>query len=101
VTAEQVALDPGIGFGKTLEHNLQLLARLGTFTRFARPLVLGVSRKSFIGMITAAEAAERFPGSLAATSLAVAAGAQIIRTHDVAGTLQAVRVAEAIVRAGS
>ncbi|MEY4387347.1 MAG: hypothetical protein RLY20_2630 [Verrucomicrobiota bacterium] len=99
--AEQVALDPGIGFGKTLEHNLQLLAHLGNFTAFARPLVLGVSRKSFIGRIAPSQATDRLPGSLAATSLAVAAGVQMIRAHDVAETVEAVRVAEAIVRTGS
>jgi dihydropteroate synthase len=101
VRAEQVALDPGIGFGKTLQHNLQLLANLGSFTTFARPLVLGVSRKSFIGMIAPSAAADRLPGSLAAASLAVQAGVQIVRAHDVAETLQAVRVAGAIVRTGS
>lgn len=98
VNAEQIALDPGIGFGKTVEHNLQLLAHLGSFIRFARPLVLGVSRKSFIGRIAPSAATDRLPGSLAATSLAVESKVQIIRAHDVAETLQAVRVAEAIVR---
>ena len=96
VPAECVALDPGIGFGKTTEHNLQLLAALGTFRQFARPVVLGVSRKSFIGQIVPAEVSERLPGSLACAALAVAAGTQIIRTHDVAETAQAVRVTEAI-----
>jgi dihydropteroate synthase len=96
VMPEQVALDVGIGFGKTTEHNLQLLAALGSFTRFARPLVLGVSRKSFIGKILAADVAERLPGSLACAALGVEAGVQIIRAHDVAETVQAVRVAEAV-----
>lgn len=99
VSAEQVALDPGIGFGKSVTHNLQLLGALGSFTRFARPLVLGVSRKSFIGKIAPAEVSQRLPGSLACASLAVEAGVQIIRVHDVAETVQAVRVAEAIVKA--
>jgi len=96
---EQVAFDPGIGFGKTVEHNLKLLGALGSFTRLARPLVLGVSRKSFIGKIVPAEVSQRLPGSLACASLAVEAGIQIIRVHDVAETIQAVRVAEAIVKA--
>jgi len=99
VRTEQVALDPGIGFGKSVTHNLQLLGALGSFTRFARPLVLGVSRKSFIGKIAPAEVSQRLPGSLACASLAVEAGVQIIRVHDVAETVQAVRVAEAIVKA--
>ena len=96
VAAEQVVLDPGIGFGKTLEHNLSLLANLRTFTKRRRPLLLGVSRKSFLGKITGAPVNERLPASLACTILAVAAGANIIRTHDVAETLQAIRMAEAI-----
>lgn len=99
VAPEQVALDPGIGFGKSTTHNLQLLGALGSFTRFARPLVLGVSRKSFIGNIVPAPVTERLPGSLACASLAVAHGVQIIRAHDVAATCQAVRVAEAISKA--
>ena len=97
VGADQVVFDVGIGFGKTLEHNLQLLAALRSFTKLERPLLLGVSRKSFIGQVIPAAAAERLPGSLACTCLAVAMGVQIIRTHDVAETVQAVRVAEAIV----
>jgi dihydropteroate synthase len=96
VSAEQVVLDVGIGFGKTLEHNLQLLAALRSFTTLARPLLVGLSRKSFIGALTGAAVPERLPGSLAGAVLAVAAGTQIIRTHDVAETVQAVRVAEAI-----
>jgi dihydropteroate synthase len=99
IPPEQVVLDPGIGFGKTAEHNLQLLAQLGSFTRFARPLMLGVSRKSFLGKITATEVTERLPGSLACAALAVTAGVNIIRAHDVAATVQAVRVAEAIAKA--
>jgi dihydropteroate synthase len=96
VAADQVVLDVGIGFGKTLEHNLQLLSALRSFTTLERPVLLGVSRKSFIGTLSGATVAERLPGSLACTSLAVAAGVQIIRTHDVAETVQAVRMAEAI-----
>jgi dihydropteroate synthase len=88
--------DVGIGFGKTLEHNLQLLAALRSFTKLERPLLLGVSRKSFIGQVIPAAAAERLPGSLACACLAIEAGVQIIRTHDVAETVQAVRVTEAI-----
>jgi dihydropteroate synthase len=96
LAAEQVVLDPGIGFGKTLEHNLQLLANLRIFTRFRRPLLLGVSRKSFIGKFSGAKLNERLPASLACATLALADGVQIIRTHDVAETVRAVRMAEAV-----
>src|SRR5213594_2888992 len=84
VDAVQVVLDPGIGFGKTLEHNLQLLAGLERFTNLNRPVLLGVSRKSFIGKLLGAEVAERLPAALACACLAVRAGARMIRTHDVA-----------------
>ncbi len=96
VAAEQVVLDVGIGFGKTLAHNLQLLAALAEFARFGRPVLLGVSRKSFIQKLLGAEPNERLPASLACASMAVEAGVQIIRTHDVAATVQAVRMTEAV-----
>jgi dihydropteroate synthase len=96
VSSDQVAFDPGIGFGKTLEQNLQLLANLRRFTKLNRPLLLGVSRKSFIGKLLGTTLNERLPASLACATLAVADGAQIIRAHDVAETVQAVRMAEAL-----
>jgi dihydropteroate synthase len=96
VSSDQVVFDPGIGFGKTLEHNLQLLASLRRFTKLRRPLLLGVSRKSFIGKLLGATLNERLPASLACATLAVADGVQIIRAHDVAETVQAVRLAEAL-----
>jgi dihydropteroate synthase len=96
VSSDQVVFDPGIGFGKTLEHNLQLLANLRRFTKLRRPLLLGVSRKSFIGKLLGATLNERLPASLACATLAVADGVQIIRAHDVAETVQAVRLAEAL-----
>lgn len=96
VAADQVILDVGIGFGKTVEHNLQLLAGLRGFTKLERPMLVGVSRKSFIGKLLGAEVAGRLPGSLAGAALAVEAGANLIRTHDVAETVQAVRLAEAV-----
>ncbi len=100
VGAEQVVLDVGIGFGKSVEHNLQLLAALGSFTKWRRPLLLGVSRKAFIGQITAErDAAARLPGSLAGACWGVAAGANIVRAHDVAATRQAVRMTEAVMKA--
>ena len=96
VSSNHVMLDVGLGFGKSLEHNLQLLAELESFTKLKRPLLLGASRKSFIGRLHSVQTAERLPGSLACACLAVEAGVQIIRTHDVAETAQAVRVTEAI-----
>jgi len=96
IKPEQIILDPGIGFGKTMKHNLQLLAGLGSFTKWHRPLLLGISRKSFIEKLTGAKLNERLPGSLACAILAVESGANIIRAHDVAETIQALRMAEAI-----
>jgi len=97
VTSDQVILDVGIGFGKTTEHNLQLLASLNTFTKWKRPIVLGASRKGFIGRITGAEQpADRLPGSLACACWGVAAGASIIRAHDVVATRQSIRMTEGI-----
>ncbi len=96
VEAEQVALDPGIGFGKAPEHNLKLLAGAARFTKRRRPLLLGVSRKSFIGKLLGADVVARLPAALACTVMAARAGANVFRTHDVAATVQALRMAEAI-----
>jgi dihydropteroate synthase len=97
VAREQVVLDVGIGFGKTPEHNLQLLGALGDFTRWNRPLMVGASRKSFVGKLTGqAEAPARLAGSLACACWGRAAGAHIFRVHDVAETRQALRTMEAI-----
>jgi len=96
VDAVQVVLDPGLGFGKTVEHNLQLLAGVERFTKLRRPVLLGVSRKSFIGKLLGAEVNARLPAAVACACLAVKAGVRLIRTHDVAETLQAVRMAEAV-----
>lgn len=96
VKREQVILDPGIGFGKTLEHNLRLLGQLRQFAALGRPLLIGVSRKSFMGKLLGAEAGARLPAALACAVLALESGAQIIRAHDVAETVQALRMAEAI-----
>lgn len=96
VAAEQVVLDPGIGFGKTAEHNLELLGRLAGFTSLGRPLLLGVSRKSFIGKLAGQPDAERLSGALACTVLAAKAGAHIFRTHDVGATMRALRMTEAV-----
>lgn len=96
VSADHVVLDVGIGFGKALEHNLELLARLATFTQLRRPLMLGVSRKSFLGRLTGAATNDRLPGALAASCLGRIRGVDILRTHDVVETAMAVKVTEAI-----
>jgi dihydropteroate synthase len=96
IAAEQVVLDVGIGFGKRLEDNLQLLACMDSFTKWGRPLLLGVSRKSFMGSLLDVPVNERLPASLACSCLAMEQGVHIIRTHDVAETRLAVRMAEAI-----
>ena len=100
VAADQVCVDPGIGFGKTLEHNLALLRSLDRFRDLDAGLVIGVSRKRFIGALTDADdPADRLEGSLAAAVLAAAAGADVVRVHDVRETVRALRVADAIARA--
>jgi dihydropteroate synthase len=91
-----VWLDPGIGFGKTLEHNLELLRRLGELRDLGRPLVVGTSRKSFIGKIDGSEAGDRIGGTIASSVWAAAEGADVLRVHDVAETAQAMAVAGAI-----
>ena len=97
VAADQVVLDVGIGFGKTAGHNLQLLASLKAFTKWKRPILLGASRKGFIGRITGAELpTDRLAGSLACACWGVSVGVNIIRAHDVAATRQAVRMIEGI-----
>ena len=96
IPREQIILDPGIGFGKTLEHNLQLLGALRKFTRLDCPLLLGASRKSFMGKLLGAGLPSRLPASLACACLGREAGVQVIRAHDVAETVQAVRMTEAI-----
>ena len=93
---EQVVLDPGIGFGKTVEHNLALLAALERFTKMQRPLLVGASRKSFIGHVTNTEVNDRLPGGLACACHAAQAGAGIGRVHDVKETVQALQTWEAI-----
>jgi len=96
VKPDQVILDPGIGFGKKIEHNVQLLGALGRFGGLERPLLIGVSRKSFLGRSSGADTASRLPAALACACLAVESGVQLVRTHDVAETVQAVRMTEAI-----
>ena len=96
VDRENIIIDPGIGFGKTLEHNLTLLRGLPALASMGQPLLVGASRKAFIGKILEVEADERLEGSLAAAIAAVFGGAHIIRVHDVKETRKAIRVADAI-----
>ena len=96
IEAANIVLDPGIGFGKTLEHNLALLRKLSELASVGQPLLVGASRKGFIGKILSVEPGERLEGSLAAAVAAVLAGANIIRTHDVKETRCALRVADAL-----
>jgi dihydropteroate synthase len=97
IPPERIAVDPGIGFGKSLAHNLRLLDHLAVLHGLGCALVLGVSRKAFIGRLTGAEAAkDRLPGSLAAALAGAARGAQIIRVHDVPETVQALAIWAAI-----
>jgi dihydropteroate synthase len=99
VARESICLDPGIGFGKRTAHNLALLARLGEFQLFGRPVCLGVSRKRFYGDVCGRETHDRLAGSLAVASFAVAAGAaQILRVHDVPPHRDAALLWEAIAR---
>jgi dihydropteroate synthase len=100
VREEQVLLDPGIGFGKTLEHNLLLLRHLDRFVALGRPVVLGTSRKRFLGAILDAEPQDRLFGTVATTVMGAVAGASVFRVHDVRPNVEALRVTEAVRRAG-
>jgi len=100
IARDRIIIDPGIGFGKTLQHNLQLLARLAQLMALNLPILIGVSRKSMIGALLNRPVAERLHGGLALATAAVLSGANIIRTHDVAATVDAVRVAAALRDAG-
>jgi dihydropteroate synthase len=93
---EQLLLDPGIGFGKTASDNLEILRRLGEFASLNRPLLVGCSRKSFIGAVLALPPEERLEGTLAAHAIAASNGAHVVRVHDVRAHVRALRVADAI-----
>lgn len=98
VAKNQIMLDPGIGFGKTLVHNLDLLAQLRTFTKLGFPLLVGPSRKGFIGELVEQSVQDRAWGTAGAVALAVEQGAHVLRVHDVAGMKDVVKVAAAISR---
>ncbi len=97
---EKIIVDPGFGFGKTPAHNIALLANLRQLTDIGRPILIGVSRKSTLGLITGRAVGERLAASIAAAVLAVQQGAQIVRAHDVAATVDAISVARAVFDAG-
>ena len=96
IARDKVVLDPGIGFGKTPEQSMTALARLGELRAFGLPILVGASRKRFISTVTPSEPQQRLGGSIAAHLIAAQRGADIIRAHDVAETVQALRVAAAI-----
>ena len=106
IAREQIAVDPGIGFGKTVEHNLRLLAHLDEFRSVGCPILVGASRKSFVGKVLAPlgagqgrEGGDRLWGSLAVAAWAVTHGAYIVRVHDVAETVEVMRMIEAVKQA--
>lgn len=96
VREEQIAVDPGIGFGKTVEHNIRLIAELRRFKISGRPIVMGLSRKSFLASITGREVNERLAGSIAALTYSVLNGANVLRVHDVAASRDAIEVLSAL-----
>jgi dihydropteroate synthase len=96
IDPEMIMVDPGIGFGKTREHNLEILKKLSCFKALRRPIMVGVSRKSFIGEITAKRAEERIFGTSAAVCASILNGADIVRVHDVAEMRDVALVADAI-----
>jgi dihydropteroate synthase len=98
IAAERIWLDPGIGFGKTMAHNLELLRRLHELVALGRPIVVGTSRKSFLGTLTGRGVHERVPATIATNVLAFAAGARVFRVHDVAEVRDALLVAAATLR---
>ncbi|MBI5141293.1 MAG: dihydropteroate synthase [Nitrospirae bacterium] len=98
VREDLIMIDPGIGFGKTVEHNLEIIRELGKFRSFGRPVVLGPSRKAFIGKILDLPVQERLEGTLAAVVMGMANGADMVRVHDVRAAARAARVADSIKR---
>jgi dihydropteroate synthase len=98
IAEDKVWLDPGIGFGKTVDHNLELIGRLDELVAIGRPIVVGTSRKGFIGQITGEDVEGRVPGTIATNVIALANGARVFRVHDVAAVAQALQVAAATFR---
>jgi dihydropteroate synthase len=101
IPAERLLVDPGLGFGKTLEHNIVLLRNLGVISELGVPVLVGVSRKSMLGALLDAPVGQRLYGGLAVAVLAVVQGARLIRTHDVKPTVDTLKVAGAILGFGA
>ena len=101
ILLDQIAIDPGIGFGKNQKHNLEIINKLEMFLELEKPILIGVSRKSFIGNILKLPPEARLEGSLAASVIGVTKGASIIRTHDVKETRNAIKITEAIIKGDS
>jgi dihydropteroate synthase len=100
ISEERIVIDPGIGFGKTARHNLKILRELAVLNRLNRPILVGPSRKSFIGRVLAAPPDERIMGTAASVTIAIANGAHIIRVHDVSQMAQVARLTDAILTKG-
>jgi dihydropteroate synthase len=100
IVEDRVIIDPGFGFGKAPRHNIELLANLRQLRAIGRPILVGLSRKSTLGELTGRAVAERMPASIAAAVIAVVEGAQIVRVHDVRETVDALRVAAAVLEKG-
>jgi dihydropteroate synthase len=96
IAQDKLLLDPGFGFGKTLTHNLEILGQLDAFDHFDLPLLVGLSRKSMLGQITGAGVDGRLPAGIAAATIAAIQGVKIIRTHDVAASVQALKLSYAV-----
>jgi dihydropteroate synthase len=96
IPSDRIIVDPGIGFGKTCKHNFKILANLGEFLEINQPLLVGLSRKGFIGELTGKPVAEREMGNAAAIAIAVWQGTHILRVHDVGAMKDAIRVAQAL-----
>jgi dihydropteroate synthase len=101
IAANRICIDPGFGFGKTLQHNLQLLAALDELAALGWPLAVGLSRKSMLQILTGKEVNERLAGSIALASIAALKGARILRVHDVAATCDAMKIVGAVLDEGS
>jgi dihydropteroate synthase len=100
VSEEQIVVDPGIGFGKTLEHNLAILRRLGELRSLGRPILLGTSRKSLIGAVLGVPAPKRIFGTAATVAFGIAQGAHIVRVHDVAAMCHVAQRTDAMLGKG-
>ena len=96
IPRDRILLDPGIGFGKNCEHNVTLLNHLGAFQTLGRPIVVGVSRKAFLGKILGRTIDERLMGTAGAVAIAIMKGARVVRVHDVAPIRDVVKIVEAI-----